>query len=64
MTLTDNIRGIETHAQLALKHADEREYEKAHCDLDVIEKKVHAVREHLDHLQDVTPRVPVLAGVD
>lgn len=64
MTLTDNIRGIETHAQLALKHADAREYEMAYCDLDVIEAKVHAVRDHLDHLQDVTPRSLVPAGGD
>ena len=55
MTLTDNIRGIETHAQLALKHADERDYAKAHSDLDVIESKVRAVRHHLDHLQGVLP---------
>ena len=64
MTLTDNIRGIETHAQLALKHTDEREYKLAHCDLDVIEKKVRAVRDHLEHLQDVTPRSLVPAGGD
>ena len=62
MTLTNNIRDIETFAQLALKHADAREYEKAHCDLDVIETKVRALREHIDHLQDVTPRALVPSG--
>ena len=62
MSLTDNIRFIETHAQLALKHADSREYEMAYCDLDVIEAKVHALRDHLDHLQDVLPRVAESVG--
>ena len=62
VTLTDNIRGIETHAQLALKHADARDYEMAYCDLDVIEAKVHALRDHLDHLQDVLPRVAESVG--
>lgn len=62
MTITNNIRDIETFAQLALKHADAREYEKTHCDLDVIEAKVHAVRDHIDHLQDVLPRVAIPAG--
>lgn len=62
MTLTNNIRTIETSAQLAIKHCDERNYPQVHLDLDVIESKVRMIRWHIDHLQDVTPRDFVPAG--
>lgn len=62
VALTENIRAIEAHAQLALKHADAREYNKAYLDLDVIEAKVRIIRAHLDHLYDVLPRLPMPAG--
>ncbi|MBA7485123.1 hypothetical protein ES707_20658 [subsurface metagenome] len=54
MTLTNHIQAIETSAQLALKHCDEKKYPQAHLDLDVIESKVRIVRTHIDHLQNVT----------
>jgi len=54
VTLTNNIRDIETSAQLALKHCDEKNYPQAHLDLDVVEAKVRSVRTHIDHLQNVT----------
>jgi len=54
VTLTNNIRAIETSAQMALKHCDEKKYPQAHLDLDVIESKVRILRTHIDHLQNVT----------
>ena len=54
MTLTNHIRAIATHSQLALKHADEKNYSQVHLDLDVIESRVRLLRTHIDHLQNVT----------
>lgn len=62
VTLTDNIRRIEELSNHVIVYADAREYEQAHIALDDIESKVHAVRDHIDHLQEVSPRVPVSAG--
>lgn len=64
VTLTNNIRAIETSAQLALKHCDEKKYPLAHLDLDVIEAKVRIVRTHIDHLQNVTDFAVRPAGGD
>ena len=54
MTITNHIRRIEDLASEVIDHVDAREYQKAHCALDDIEKKVRAAREHIDHLQFVT----------
>ncbi|MBA7609968.1 hypothetical protein ES703_17171 [subsurface metagenome] len=53
MTLTNNTRDIETLANDVVHHVDRREYEQAHCMLDNIERKVHEVRRHIEHLQNV-----------
>jgi len=62
MTITNHIRMIETLASVVIEYVDDREYENAHSALDDIETRVRLAHEHLDHLQDVTPRVPVPAG--
>lgn len=51
MTLTNNTRRIEKLANDVVHHADRKEYELAHCALDDIEAKVHALRRHLENLQ-------------
>ena len=51
MTLTNNVRSIQDHANLVIKHADHREYELAHCDIDLIEARTRALRRHIDELQ-------------
>ena len=53
MTLTNNIRDIEGLANDIVHHVDRKEYEQAHCLLDNLEKHVHEVRRHIDHLQNV-----------
>lgn len=62
MTITNHIRRIEDLANQVIEHADNREYEKAHCALDDIEAKCHAAHRHIDHLQEVTPRSLVPSG--
>ena len=54
MTITNHIQRIEALASLALSYVDDREYEKAHCALDDIEKKVRVAHRHIYHLQNVT----------
>ena len=54
VTITNHIRRIEDLASEVIGHVDAREYQKAHCALDDIEKKVRSAREHIDHLQFVT----------
>ena len=64
MTITNHIRRIEDLAEQVIGFVDSREYEMAHSALDDIEKRTRLAHEHLDHLQTVTPRVPVSAGED
>lgn len=51
MTLTNNIQRIEALAGVLTTLCDSRKYEEAHCALDDIESKVHALRRHVDNLQ-------------
>ncbi len=44
--------------------ADLRDYAQAHIKLDDIEKKLRAVRRHIDHLQNVTDFAARPAGGD
>ncbi|MBA7556759.1 hypothetical protein ES705_49478 [subsurface metagenome] len=53
MTLLNNTRAIEELAGQVVYHVDAKEFEKAHCALDDIEKKVHETRRHVEHLQNV-----------
>ena len=62
VTITNHIRRIEDLAEQVIENVDDREYGKAHCALDDITNKVRLAHEHIDHLQDVTPRIPVPAG--
>ncbi len=64
MTITNHIRRIEDLAEQVIAHVDDREYAEAHEDLDYIATRVRLAHEHIDHLQTVTPRVPVPAGGD
>lgn len=54
MTLLNHTRAIEELSGKVVYHVDAREFERAHCALDDIEKKVHEARRHIDHLQNVT----------
>lgn len=51
MTLTNNVQSIQNQANLVIKHADSREYELAHWDIDLIEARARALRRHIDNLQ-------------
>ena len=62
VTITNHIRRIEDLAEQVIEHVDARDYQKAHSALDDIGTRVRLAHEHLDHLQTVTPRVPVPAG--
>ncbi len=64
MTLTNHTRRIETLANDVVHHVDRKEYEQAHCCLDDIEKKVHAARRHIDHVQNVSDFAARPAGGD
>lgn len=64
MTITNHIRRIEDLAEQVIEDVDDREYGKAHCALDDITNKVRLAHEHIDHLQDVTLRIPVPARED
>ena len=64
MTLTNNAQRIEKLAGAVVYHCDKDEYELAHCALDDIEAKVHALRRHVDNLQEITRRQARLAGED
>ena len=64
VTLTNHVQNIELLAGSVLAHADAREYELAHVALDDIEKKVQAIRRHIDHLQNVTDFCARPAGED
>lgn len=62
MTLTNNTRRIEQLANDVNTLCDRHEYEKAHCALDDIEAKVHALRRHVDNLQLIADRAARPAG--
>lgn len=64
MTITNHIRRIEDLAELVLMHVDDREYGKAHLALVDIEIRTRLAQEHVDHLQQVTPRELVPVGGD
>ena len=64
MTLTNNTRRIEELSGIVTTLVDSKKYEEAHCALDEIEKKVHAVHRHIDHLQNVTDFCARPAGGD
>ena len=51
MTLTNHTRLIAVLAGAVTSLCDNRKYEEAHCALDDIEAKLHAVRRHIDNLQ-------------
>ena len=53
VTLTNHCSRIQELAHQVTSHADQRNYPVAHSALDDIEKKVHEIRRHLDHLQNV-----------
>ncbi len=53
MTLTNHTKRIEELAGVVTILCDNRKYEEAHCALDDIEAKVHALRRHVDILQNV-----------
>lgn len=63
MTITNHIRRIEDLAEQVIAHVDNREYVEAHEDLEYIETRVRLAHEHVDHLQQVNPRTPVMGGV-
>ena len=62
MTITNHVRRIEDLAEQVIEHVDARKYRHAHIALDDIINRARLAHEHIDHLQDVTPRVPVPAG--
>ena len=64
MTLTNNVRAIQNHADLVIEHVDEDEYELAHCDIDNIEARTQALRRHIDNLQLKSDRAACHAGGD
>ena len=57
VTLTNHIRRIEELAAQVIVLADSRDYPQAHLALDEISSRVHSARVHLDHLQDVQPKL-------
>jgi len=56
VTLTNNTKRIEELAGAVTVLCDNRKYEEAHCALDDIEAKVHALRRHVDNLQEIQRR--------
>lgn len=62
MTITNHIRVIHAHADSVIEHVDHREYRQAHSALDDIANRVFLAHEHIDHLQQVKPRTPVMGG--
>jgi len=64
VTFTNHIQRIEVLANQALQHVDRKEYETAHLILDDLEKKVHQVHRHIDHLQNVRDFCARPAGDD
>lgn len=61
MTITNHVRRIQDLADQVIAHVDDRNYCAAHSALVDIEERVCLAHEHIDHLQDVTPRAPVPA---
>ena len=64
MTLTNHTKRIEELASAVTILCDSRKYEEAHCALDDIETKVHALRRHVDDLQNVHKFCARPAGED
>jgi len=54
VTLSNHTKRIEELAGAVTTLCDSRKYEEAHCALDDIEAKVHALRRHVDNLQEIT----------
>lgn len=52
MTLTNHAQRIEALSTDVINLVDQDEYEMAHCALDDIEARVHALRRHIDDLQE------------
>ncbi len=64
MTLTNNTKLIEDLAGAVTILIDNKQYAEAHLVLDEMESKVHAVRRHVEHLQNVTDFCSRPAGGD
>jgi len=62
VTLSNHTKRIEELAGIVTTLCDSRKYEEAHCALDDIEAKVHALRRHVDDLQEITRHRARLAG--
>lgn len=56
MTLTNHAQRIEALANNVVNLVDDDKYEEAQCALDDIEAKVHALRRHVDNLQEISRR--------
>jgi len=54
VTLTNNTKRIEELSGAFTILVDNKKYEEAHIVLDEIQSKVHALRRHIEHLQNVT----------
>ncbi len=56
MTLTNHTKHIEALAGVVTILCDSKKYEEAHCALDDIVAKVHALRRHVEKLQLIADR--------
>ena len=54
MTLTNHIKRIDELSGAFTILVDNRKYEEAHIVLDEIQATSHALRRHIEHLQNVT----------
>ena len=54
MTLTNNTKRIEELAGAVTILIDNKQYEQAHIAIDELQSKVHALRRHVEHLQNVS----------
>lgn len=64
MTLTNNTRRIEELTGAFTILVDNKKYEEAHIVLDEMQAKIHALRRHIEHLQNVTDFCARPAGGD
>jgi len=62
VTLSNHTKRIEELAGAVTTLCDSRKYEEAHCALDDIESKVHALRRHVDDCLDRQRDAARLAG--
>lgn len=58
LDFAEQINDIVKHAGRVRLHVDSREYEKAHCTLDDMEMKIHAIHRHIGKLQLVGRILP------